>query len=129
DVEGDIEEARGEILSRRKSRRALGAASRYLHLGSRGILLGALLTVCFGVLAVIPLVVRVLFPRLAGRIRGRLSGLFRSHRRTRLRLERTALNPGPHYGQLGYTLQEMTDIAERQLRDIGLTRNFARLVL
>jgi uncharacterized protein YbcC (UPF0753/DUF2309 family) len=128
-VEERIEEPRGEIRRRRKSRRALGTVSRYLHLGSRGILLGALLTVCFGVLAVIPLVVRVLFPRLAGRIRGRLSRLFQSHRRTRLQLERTALNPGPYHGQLGYTLQEMTDIAERQLRDIGLTRNFARLVL
>jgi uncharacterized protein YbcC (UPF0753/DUF2309 family) len=37
--------------------------------------------------------------------------------------------PGPENGQVGYTLDEMTDIGERVLRDTGLTSGFARLVL
>jgi uncharacterized protein len=118
-----------ETRRRRKTRWALGTVSHHLHLGSRGIFMGALLTVGFGVLAAIPLVVRILFPRLAGRIRGRLARLVQSRPRTRLRLERNAPDPGPQDGQLGFTLHEMVNIAERQLRDIGLTRNFARLVL
>jgi uncharacterized protein YbcC (UPF0753/DUF2309 family) len=46
-----------------------------------------------------------------------------------LHLERTDPVPGPDNGHTGYTLDEMTAIAERVLRDTGLTRNFARLVL
>src|SRR5262249_34501936 len=48
---------------------------------------------------------------------------------TRLQLERTqpeALADGAH---LGLTRDEMTDIAEKVLREIGLTSGFARLVL
>src|SRR5262249_48170074 len=81
-----------------------------------------------GVLATMPLVVRTLFPRLAARISGRLARLIHALPRTRLRLERLVPEPGPRSEQLGFTLEEMTDIAERQLRDMGLTRNFARLV-
>jgi uncharacterized protein YbcC (UPF0753/DUF2309 family) len=75
------------------------------------------------------MVVRTMFPRMAARIHGWLAHLIHSLPRTRLRLERSEPDPGPHSGQIGYTVDEMTDIAERQLQDIGLTRNFARLVL
>jgi uncharacterized protein YbcC (UPF0753/DUF2309 family) len=112
----------------RKARRAFGTASHKVHIGSRGFFTGALLTVGLGVLASIPLVIRTLFPRLAARIGHRLASLVHSLPRTRLQLERTEPEPGPQNGQLGYSLAEMIDIAERQLRDIGLTRNFAQLV-
>src|SRR5207248_8049210 len=46
-----------------------------------------------------------------------------------LQLERTEEPPGPENGHVGFTLGEMTDIGERVLRDLGLTRGFARLVL
>jgi uncharacterized protein YbcC (UPF0753/DUF2309 family) len=128
-VEEHPEEPGEETRRRRKARRALGTLFHYAHVGTRGILAGALLTAALGVLAAIPLVVRTLFPRVAARIGVRLAHLVHSVPRTRLCLERSAPDPGPHSGQLGYTLEEMTDIAERQLRDIGLTRNFARLVL
>jgi uncharacterized protein YbcC (UPF0753/DUF2309 family) len=113
----------------RKARRAIGAASHKVHVGSRGFLSGALLTAVLGVLATVPLVFRTLFPRVAARLRHRLASVVHSLPRTRLRLERTEREPGPLNGQLGYSLDEMIDIAERQLRDIGLTRNFAPLVL
>lgn len=133
-VEEYAEEPLRETRWRRKARRALGTASHRLHLGTRGIVSGALLTVGLGVLATVPLVGRTMFPKLAGRIRGRLSRLIHSSPRTRLELERRELGqgapePGPHVGQLGFSVLEMTDIAERQLREIGLTRDFARLVL
>jgi uncharacterized protein YbcC (UPF0753/DUF2309 family) len=96
---------------------------------TRGILAGALLTAGPGVLAAMPLVLRTLFPRLAAGIRKQLARLVHTLPRTRLRLERSKPVPGPRGSYLGYALDEMTEIAERQLRDIGLTRNFARLVL
>jgi uncharacterized protein YbcC (UPF0753/DUF2309 family) len=48
---------------------------------------------------------------------------------TRLQLERTDQEPRPDLGYHGFTLDEMTDIAETILREIGLTSGFARLVL
>ena len=38
-------------------------------------------------------------------------------------------DPGPGDGQLGFTLDEMTGIAEKVLREMGLTSRFARLVI
>ena len=40
---------------------------------------------------------------------------------TRLQLERDEPTPGPSDGAVGFTVEEMTDIGERLLRDIGLT--------
>jgi uncharacterized protein len=114
---------------RAKTRRALGTATHQFHLRSRSVAGGMLLTAGVGVLASFPLVARVLFPRLTARIRRQIGGLVAAPSITRLRLERTAETPGPEDGQIGYTVEEMAGIAERVLRDTGLTSNFARLVL
>lgn len=110
------------------ARSALGRASHRVHTGSRSFALGAILTAGLGVLAAAPLIARVLFPRLTARIRG-LFGRFVEPPVTRLTLERKEATAGPENGRLGFNLEEMTNIAERQLRDIGLTSGFARLVL
>ena len=115
--------------SRAKTRRALGAASHSVHVGSRSLTRGAILTAGLGVLASIPLVARVLFPRLAGRIRRTASRFVSPPRMTRLRLERTSPTAGPEEGQIGFTVEEMANMSERALRDIGLTSGFARLVM
>ncbi len=128
-VEEYPDEPLAETRRRRQARRALGTASHHVHVGTRGIVAGALLTAGLGVLAAAPLVVRTFFPRLAAHLRGLLAHFINSLPRTRLRLERSTPEPGPQPGQIGFTLEEMTDIAERQLRDVGLTCNFSRLVL
>lgn len=113
---------------RARARRALGTASHRLHVGSRTFALGAVVSAGLGVLATVPLVARVLFPRLTARF-CRLFGRFvQAPPASRLQLERADPTPGPDNGHLGYTVGEMTDLGERQLRDIGLTANFARLV-
>ncbi len=114
---------------RAKTRRALGAASHQVHLGSRSIGGGAVLAAGLGVLASIPLVARVLFPRITARIRRTAGRMVGPPLITRLRLERTAPIPGPEGDEIGFTIDEMADIAERLLGDIGLTSGFARLVL
>jgi uncharacterized protein YbcC (UPF0753/DUF2309 family) len=119
-----------EIHRRRaKARWALGAASHEVHVRSRSFTGGALLAAGVGALATIPLVARVLFPRLTARIRKRFERLVQPPPLTRLQIERQKSTPGPHEGQFGFTVEEMADIVERVLRDIGLTRNFARLVV
>jgi uncharacterized protein len=108
-------------------RRAVGATAYRVHVGSRTFLAGALLAIA-GVFAGIPLVARTLFPRLTARLRRRVGTIVRATV-TRLRLERTDPDPGPDGGRVGFTVTEMTTIAEKVLRDLGLTRTFSRLVL
>ncbi len=117
-------------LRRARARRRLGRTTRALVVGSRTIVAGTLLSL-LGVLTVIPLVAQVLFPRLTAGLRHRLGeAVAASPSRTRLALERRdAAEPGPTGDGLGFTVAEMTDIAERLLRDLGLADGFARLVL
>jgi uncharacterized protein YbcC (UPF0753/DUF2309 family) len=127
------EEVEGEHCKaherRARTRRALGTASHQFHVGSRSVATGALLTTAVGVLASIPLVARILFPRLTARIRRLFGRIVQTPPSTRLQLERAEETAGPVNGQIGYSVEEMTDAAERLLREMGLTTRFARLVL
>ncbi|HVC96727.1 MAG TPA: putative inorganic carbon transporter subunit DabA [Pirellulales bacterium] len=114
---------------RAKTRRALGTASHQVHVGSRSIAGGLLLAAGLGVLASVPLVARVLFPRLTARIRRTAGRFVEPPPMTRLRLERSSPTAGPAEDQIGYTVDEMANIGDRMLRDIGLTSGFARLVV
>jgi uncharacterized protein len=120
-----------ERLNQRRSRQrqVLGSVARRFHLGSRSSAIGALLTAFLGPLASAPLVGRVLFPRLAGRIRSRASSLVQPPEATRLKLQRVDATPGPDGDHVGFSLEEMTNIAERILRDMGFTSHFARLIV
>jgi uncharacterized protein YbcC (UPF0753/DUF2309 family) len=113
---------------RSEARRALGKASHQLHRGSRSFVTGAL-TALLGALASVPLVTRVLFPRLTAKLRRMMASFIQPPQVTRLLIERTAPSPGPENGELGYSLDEMAAIAQRVMQDIGLTSRFARLVV
>lgn len=113
---------------RAEIRKALGKARHWLHAGSRSAVAGAL-SAGLGTAASIPLIARVLFPRLTARV-GRLFGSFvQPPPITRLLLERIQESPGPEPGHLGYSVQEMIGIARRVLEDMGLTQRFSRLVI
>ncbi|MEX0701761.1 MAG: DUF2309 domain-containing protein [Planctomycetales bacterium] len=114
---------------RAKTRRALGTTSRRFHVGSRTFAGGALLAGLLGPLASVPLIARVLFPRLTARIRQTFGRFVRPPRATALQLERVDPEPGPTGGGIGYSLDEMAEIVERLLRETGLTADFARLVI
>ena len=112
----------------RRISRALGRTSHQFHLGTRGLAFGAVIAAGLGALATFPLVARVLFPGLTARLRRRAGGIVGAPKKTRLQLERADAVPSSEGCGVGFTVEEMTGIAERLLRDIGLTRNFARLV-
>ncbi|HEX5104346.1 MAG TPA: putative inorganic carbon transporter subunit DabA, partial [Pirellulaceae bacterium] len=113
---------------RAKARRAVGLASHQMHLGSRGFVGGAVLGV-MGALASIPLVARVMFPRLTARLTQMFGSFVEPPSQTRLQLERSEEKPGIEPGNVGYSLDEMANMSERLLRDLGLTSGFARLVI
>ncbi len=126
----EVKNGQEETHQRRaKTRRALGLASHRFHRGTRTIGSGTLLTGALGVLATFPLVARILFPRLAARIRKTVGHVVQPPRPTRLQVERRDEASGPENGHVGFTVEEMTGAAERLLRDMGLTSGFARLVL
>lgn len=114
---------------RARTRRALGIVSHQVHTGSRSFAVGALVSGLGGVLASIPLVARTLFPRLTARIRKAFGSMVTDVPSTHLHLERAEESPGSTNGQVGFSLEELTNSAERVLRDTGLTSGFARLVL
>ncbi len=128
-VEEVVESAEEAHQRRARRRRALGLMSHGFHVASRSFVLGALLAAVGGVLASVPLTARTLLPRLTARLRRRAGRFVQAPRLTHLRLERGGPTPGPENGGIGFSLDEMTDMAERVLRDTGLTSGFARLVL
>ncbi len=118
-----------EEKRRRGARRRLGMALTSFHSGSRRIVSGAFFSAAFGLLATVPLVARVMFPRLTARFRGFFGSFIAPPPVTRLKLERSCEKPSQDEEGHGFLPQEMINIAERILRDIGLTANFARVVL
>lgn len=125
-----VDETQEETHRRlRRTDRAVGTFTHQAHVGTRTFALGAILMATLGVLASIPLVARILFPRLTSKIRQRLGRIVRAQPKTTLKLDRTEAATGPKPGQIGFTLDEKVAMAERLLRDTGLTHGFARLVL
>lgn len=114
--------------SRARSRRALGIAVHQIHLDSRSFGPGAVLSAGLGTLASIPLVMRILFPRATAKIRETLGRFVAPPLMTRLRLERSQPTPGPHGGEVGFTIEEMANLGERMLRDLALASGYARLI-
>jgi uncharacterized protein len=128
-VELVVQSHEKEFRRQAKARRALGMATHQFHRGSRTFAAGAILSAAVGVLASIPLVTRTLFPRLTSRVRRTFGRYMLNPPLTRLRLERIDPSPGPEKGSLGFSLEEMTTICEKVLRETGLTTNFSSTVL
>ena len=118
-----------EADRRRAHRRRLGMALRGFHGGSRRMVGGAFFSAALGLLATVPLVMQVLFPRLSAKVRSSFGRFIEPPPATRLQLERTGEAPSPHEDGHGFSCAERLAIAERLLGDLGLRSEFARLVL
>lgn len=109
--------------SRRREAAWFGKA---LHFGSATLVGGAIVTTVLGPLSIVPLVLRVLFPRWARLWKWARLPL-QSAPVTRLALDRREAPP-PIGAYAGYTKAEMAAIAGALLRDIGLAGRFAPIV-
>ncbi|NBO93217.1 MAG: DUF2309 domain-containing protein [Planctomycetia bacterium] len=127
-IEEAVPEQERTHRQRATARWLWGRTSHLFHIAGRSTVPGAVLSACVGPLAILPMMSRVLFPRWTARI-AHLAGRFAGPPPTRLRLERTHPEPGPHGSHVGFTVEEMAGIGERMLRDIGLVGRLSRLVL
>jgi uncharacterized protein len=126
-------------LQRRQAeaRRVLGYASHRIHLSSRSMAAG-FVTSLLGSLASLPMVARVLAPRLTAQVRSMVSRVMRPNQATTLCIERiettsakgtpSQRDPGDPGLNQGFTHAEMANMVERLLGDLGL-KQFSRLVL
>ncbi len=120
----------GDVLmqhTRRLHRRAAGFLGYNVHRGSRLPMRGAVLMAAFGWLALVPLVLRVIYPWLWSRWRRIHQAPFRPTR-TRLQLDRQHETP-PIGMYAGFTVPEMACIVRRVLDDIGIRDRLSPLVL
>jgi uncharacterized protein YbcC (UPF0753/DUF2309 family) len=113
--------------SQRLRRRAAGFLGYNVHLGSRTAVRGAVLMTAVGWLALVPLVLRVVFPWLSSRWRV-MQQTTAAGNRTRLQLDRDDAPP-PIARYSGFTIREMAGIVRRVLEDTGLGTRLAPLVL
>ena len=94
-----------------------------LHVGSRSLVRGALVSVA-GALSLVPLVLRVLFPRRFG------GATVRARGEGRILVDRVDGVAPPVGEWIGYTIDEMVAIVERVLGEVSLGGgSFARLVV
>jgi len=113
--------------TRRLHRKAAGFLGYNVHLGSRLPMRGAVLMTAFGWLALVPLVLRVVFPWLSSRWR-RIHQTTIATSRTRLQLDRES-EPPPIGTHSGFTTVEMAGIVRRVLEDVGVRDRLSPLVL
>lgn len=112
---------------RRVGVRGAGRIGMGVHTGSRTLVRGTILMAAFGVVSLIPLVFRVVFPWLGERL-VRIPSQVGPRRRTSLPLDRES-GAASSGRRVGFTVAEMADIVARQLEDIGLRNRLAELVL
>jgi len=111
---------------RRFRRHVAGTLNKNVHLGSRRFVAGAVLMASLGVLWSLPLVLRVLFPRLGQRIRAASP---RSERaRPRLLLDRDDAATPPLGQHVGFSVDEMAAIVRAQLEQSAIASRLAPLI-
>ncbi len=108
-----------------KRRRFSALVHKNIHVGSQTFTRGAIIMATIGVLWVIPLMLRVLFPRLGRGLPQRNAGFTTS--KTRLQLDRNDETP-PIGKHSGYTVEEMARIVHAQLAPLGILSRLAPLV-
>jgi uncharacterized protein YbcC (UPF0753/DUF2309 family) len=123
-----VEAGAGQAAAAR--RRVVGAWQRGTDVGSRTLVLGSLLATLGGLMGVIPLIGRTLFPGLAEKVSQTIESETVARPLTRLQLERPDDGSPNRQGLAeGYTVAEMADLVSGTLRAMGLDRAFAPLVL
>jgi uncharacterized protein len=110
-------------------RRLWSKVGHGMFVGSRSLVRGWIGTLWLGLFSLLPLVVRVMFPRFTSRMVARAHATWFPKPRTRLTMQRDAEARGEITPQLGFTVDEKTTRVARVLEDAGLRDGFAPIVV
>lgn len=111
------------------TRRALGHMNLHRHVGSKTLVRGGLLTVFVGLLTMIPMVARVIFPRATEWFLRFSTRRLARRPKTRLKIHRPSETPVAERSlPPGYTFEEMTTIVASVFTSIGLKDAFSSLI-
>ncbi len=102
--------------------------SETYKVASRSLWLGPLVTAVSGLWAAVPLLLTIFAPKLAARMRRRVSRRLLPEVRTHLSVREDGAS-GSDGMQTGFAIPEKADRVGTLLENIGLTRRFARLVI
>jgi hypothetical protein len=119
------------VAELRKQRlQRLGKVSNLFSRASRSLLLGLFVSIAAGVFSLFPLMLDVFAPRAAGRMRTRFRERFLPTPKTRLTPTRKGAETLPA-GELytGFTVDELAGRITSLLENLGLTRNFGKLIV
>jgi uncharacterized protein YbcC (UPF0753/DUF2309 family) len=116
------------VQLRSVQRRMAGQLAHGANVGSRTFVRGTLWSSALGVASAIPLVARVLVPRLAARFGRAVGSATLPQVQTRLALLRASQGRLPSGRAEGFDVAEMVAIVKAVLEEIGLTQGFPRLV-
>ncbi|WP_428267802.1 YbcC family protein [Haliangium sp.] len=110
--------------------RAFGGLRHWMRIGSMTALRGGMIAALVGLVSVVPLVLRCLFPRAAERFGRHAHRTIVGHPHTRLLVERADGDERREGGLLpGFTVSEMTDIVADALETMGARDQLAPLFL
>jgi uncharacterized protein len=107
--------------------RGWSRVQRQLFSGSRSLWRGVLLNAALGTLAALPLLVRVVSPRVAGKIRRFADDLLLPSPRTELTVHRDSPSDDP--APRGFAVDERVARVATVLENIGLTSGFAPVIV
>ena len=131
DVMEEPEEGHQELAERRLRRLSMMARLRRgVRRGSRSLLAGSVLVPLLGLFSVVPMVGRILFPRLHGRLHTAAEKRIVSEPKTRLTLLQTSHDPVPSawVRARGFSLREQADRVAAQLENMGFVHQFAPII-
>lgn len=124
----EVSDAGGAVQRYQSRKQRIGLEHFAAHVGSNSLIRGAFLTEVLGYLYMIPLILRTLFPRIAGILQDHMTRMVLKTPETRLLLERAEGTPAKNGLYPGYTVSEMVPIVENALRTQGLTSTFSKLI-
>jgi uncharacterized protein YbcC (UPF0753/DUF2309 family) len=119
-------------LTRARRRRTWVRGTRMLHRLNRSLIFGPLLAPLAGLASLLPMLARVTMPRLSASVRRALADRMLPTPQTRLRHTHkgdSLSTPHGHARSLGFTIPEQAARVASTLENMGLTRNFAPLVI
>ena len=124
------DEAHVADYAKRQRRQARWSrVSETYKVASRSLVLGSILTAASGLWAAVPLLLTIFAPKVAARMRRRVSNRLLPQVRTHLSVRGEGSTAAGEALQSGFLIPEKADRVGTLLENIGLTRGFAKLVI